>query len=135
MGIKTAHLVTKRRYNFTAIQLGQTVTAVALRSASVDYGETAELLVRVHDVDIGSSSTVEVVAKPISITPEEPETDYLGAAVATVTLNSSTTAGSLQLSSLTAPFGAAIQLQVSGTCATAMDPVDATISVSLVCKG
>jgi hypothetical protein len=110
------------------------VSVVALRAVSVDFGETVELLVRLHALDMGASSNIKVIAKPVSITPEEPDVDYLGDAVATVTINSSKNVPCLLLASLTPPFGTAIQLQISGICGSASESVDATISVALVCK-
>ena len=135
MGSKPKNIITKRFYDFANIKGVSTLETVALRSVDVSYGEKAELLVRVHSSSIGATSAVKVVAAPVNITPEEPDVDYLGDPVATVTINSGVSAPALSLASFTAPFGTSVQVRVIGTCASAgPESIEATISVDLVCK-
>lgn len=136
MGSQIKRVISKHSYNFESIKGTSSLEVVALRSVDVNYGEKAELLVRVHDKSIGANSSVVVTARPVNITREEPSVDYVGSsAVATVTLNNSTSAPSLVLESFSEPFGSAVQIRVKGTCAVAgPESIRATISVDLVCK-
>lgn len=136
MGAKTKNLISKRLYDFANIKGTSTVETIALRSVDVSYGEKAELLVRVHSAAFGASSNIKVSATPVSITPEEPDVDYIASsAVGTVMLDTNTSAPSLQLASLTAPYGGSVQIRVSGCCAAAgPESIQAALSVDLVCK-
>ena len=134
MGTSPKNLVTRRQYDFSSIQTGtNTVSVVVLRSVDVTYGETAELCVRVHANDNTIGGKVRVVAKPISLTPEEPETDFLAPAVATIDVGTSS-AGTLILESFSEPFGSAVQLVVEGVKRTTDGTLNATISVDVVMR-
>lgn len=134
MGSSIKNVITRREYDFTDIQTGtKTASVVVLRSVDVTYGETAELCVRVHSNDNSIEGDVRVVAKPISLTPEEPETDFLADAVAIASVGASA-AGTLVLDSFTEPFGNAVQLVVEGVKYTTDGTLKATISVDIVMR-
>jgi hypothetical protein len=127
--------VTRREYDFTNSATVATVSVVVLRSVDVSYGETAELCVRVHSkTNAVDGGTVRVVAKPISLTPEEPDVDFLGSEVANADIDSSVTAPFLMLDAFTAPFGNAVQLYVEGVKGNTDGVMKATISVDLVMR-
>lgn len=134
MGSSVKTLITRRQYDFSGIMTGtQTVSVIVLRSVDVTYGEVAELCVRVHANDNSIGGKLRVVAKPVSLTAEEPETDFLASSVCAIDVGTSTS-GTLLLDDLTEPFGNAIQLVVEGVKRTTDGTLKATISVDLVMR-
>ncbi len=135
MGTKTKALITRREYDFTNSATATTLSVPVLRSVEVSLGETAELCVRVHaNTNAVDGGSIRVVAKPVSLTPEEPDTDFLGGEVANADIDSSVSAPHLMLDSFTAPFGNAIQLTVEGVKGDTDGTMKATISVDLVMR-
>ena len=123
-------IIDKVEYNFN----NGSGTVVAVKAMDVVNWREGALLVRVHSTDVASSSTLDVIARIIAPTEEEPSVDYIYTTtdIAKVTLNSSTTAPSLERAAMADDFGAYLQITVVGTksggnCA-------ATISAELVLK-
>ncbi len=88
-------------------------------------------MVRVHERTITGGS-IQVVVQAVSLTSEEPETDFVSAsALASVTLSAS--APVLHLASLTPPFGAMVRVVVVGTGQTA-STITATLGIDLVVR-
>ena len=106
-------LIAKQTFNFNA----GAATIVAVKAQAVLPWREGALLVRVHEEDVASSSTIEVIARIIAPCPEEPDVDFIWTAadIAKVTINSSTTAPSLQRDDMLDDFGAFLQITVVGT--------------------
>jgi hypothetical protein len=124
-------IITKRQFDFTDLQTSASLDVIVLRAVDVTFGEEVELSVRVHGGTIQSGHSIEVLVKPVSITPEEPEVDYLGATVATANLPTAVEP-MLIIEQLSVPFGAAVQVVVRGTKDGAAGALQATISADLV---
>jgi hypothetical protein len=127
-----APLFHKQEFDFS----GGNGTVVVVRQIDVSRWTQGEVLVRVHSNSITGSTTgtIAVVAKSVSLTNQDPATDFIdGTAVATATVSDSSTAGTLKRASLTTPFGSGLQIQVVATKGTSTT-VKATISVDLVVK-
>ena len=137
MGGSLRPLVSRRAYDFSNIVTnGQTVATVVHRSVDITQADAAELCVRIHEISNDSAGNViRVVAKPVGISPQEPDLDFLADEVAAVEIGTSgeNPAGTLLIDALTSPFGSAIQLSVEGV-RTADDTVTATISVDLLIR-
>lgn len=130
----TLHNITTRRtFTFTNTALSSTIEVPVVRALDIADAKALELLVRVHSVTIGSGASLLIKAYAISLTSEEPDTDFLNStALATVTLSSSTTAPSLSLAALTTPFGHMVRITVSGTQAGSSQTITATLSIDLL---
>jgi hypothetical protein len=125
-------LVNKRDVDFS----GGNGTVVAVRSVDVSRWTSAVLNVRVHSNSINgtSSGTIQVIARAISLTNEEPQTDFIDAsALATCTIGYQEDAGILVRDSLAADFGGALQITFVGTLGTSTT-LRVNISVELVLK-
>jgi len=100
----------------------------------MDITDASELTlqVRVHSRTITSGS-IQVIARAISLTEEEPNTDFLsaGSDLASITLN--TAAPILHLATLSTPFGSMVRIVVKGTGAAA-STIRANISVDLIVR-
>lgn len=105
---------------------------VLVRAMDVTDAKDITLSVRVHSRTV-SGGSIQVIARAISLTSEEPDVDFLsaGSDLATITLNAS--APTLHLASLSTPFGSMIRILVKGTGATA-STITATISIDLVVR-
>lgn len=125
-------VITRRTFTFTNLGNALTQEVPLVRALDVTDGKELTLLVRVHSRTITAGS-IQVIARAISLTNEEPNTDFLsaGSDLATITLN--TAAPTLHLASLSTPFGSMIRILVTGTGSTAAT-ITATISVDLVIR-
>lgn len=134
--VATLHNVsTRRTFTFTNTALSSTIEVPVVRALDVTDAKTLELLVRVHSVTIGSGASITVKAYAVSLTNEEPDTDFVNStAVATVTLNNSTSAQSLSLATLSTPFGHMVRITVSGTQAGSSQTITATLSIDLLAR-
>ena len=123
-------LISKRSFDFN----GGSGTVIAVKAAPVLQGRQGVLLVRVHDHDVAGSSTMDVVARLSAPCEEEPDVDFVwtGAETAKVTVNSSTSAPTLQRDDMLADFGAFLQITVVGT--KSGGNCQATISAELAIK-
>jgi len=131
MSGQVIQLVNKRDVDFS----GGNGTVVGIRSVDVSRWTEAVLNVRVHSNSItAGTGTIAVVARAISLTNEEPQTDFLDATnLATCTVATGTTAATLLRSTVSAAFGGALQILLVGTKGTSTT-VKANISVELVLK-
>jgi len=117
----------------TNTALSSTIEIPLVRALDTVSAKALELVVRVHSVTIGSGASIAIKAYAISLTSEEPDTDFINStAVATVTLNNSTTAPSLSLGSLSTPFGHMVRITISGTQAGSSQTITATLSIDLL---
>lgn len=136
MASQVQTLITRREFNFTSLATNSNMTIVAVRAVDTSFGATGELVVRVHANSCAGSSTITVIAAPVSISPEEPQTDFVSPAAlhTTETISASTGSSVVLIRSLTAPYGSMIQLQVKGTEDSSGNVARATISVDLVLR-
>lgn len=129
MAGQTIPLISKRVFNFAS---GSGVYTAVKAVPVVAYTE-GTLLVRVHAATFSATSAISVVAKSTAPSSEEPNTDFVNATtLATATINSTITAGSLVKTSLAANFGAFVEISVVG--ALASGSCTATVSADLVVK-
>jgi hypothetical protein len=127
-------LFTKRTFSFTELQAGKSLELVMVKTLEVgDYGD-ATLVVRVHSLNIGSStSRIEVSAYPTAPSVLEPETDFIASSpVATSTLVSGMPAGTLVVDPVSPNFGGCLQIRVKGT--RASGTVTAVLSAELILR-
>ncbi|MEZ4427434.1 MAG: hypothetical protein R3A51_07010 [Nannocystaceae bacterium] len=131
-------LISRRTFDFTGISNPSIVSAIALRSVDVANAKSAELCVRVHaNTNPQTGNKVRVVAKPVSLTREEPNADFLADEVGNVDIGTDGDypPGTLLIDAFTKPFGGAIQLSVEGFKSAAIDDtLMVTISVDLVMR-
>ena len=106
-------IITKRLFDFSKVASGQTQDIHLVRAIDVTDAKAVDLIVRVHSRTITAGS-VDVIAQAVSLTAEEPDTDFVyGTALATIPLVSA--APVLHLASLTAPFGHMIRVILRAT--------------------
>jgi hypothetical protein len=126
-------ILTRRTFTFT--NLGNTLTqdVPLMRAVDVTDAKDITLAVRVHSRTFSGGGSIQVIARAISLTSEEPDVDFLsaGSDLATITLN--TAAPTLHLASLSTPFGQMVRVLVVGTGATAAT-ITATISIDLIVR-
>lgn len=125
-------VITKRAFTFSSLTNAGDMEVVLVRAMDVTDAKDITLSVRVHSRTV-SGGSIQVIARAISLTSEEPDVDFLsaGSDLATITLNAS--APTLHLASLSTPFGSMIRILVKGTGATA-STITATISIDLVVR-
>lgn len=122
-------IISKRAFNFD----NGSATVVAVKAVDVTNWREGTLLVRVHESGVASSSTLKVEAYITAPSQEEPSVDFVGTtAKATCTLDSSSSAGDLEVAALSDDFGAYLQINVVGT--QSGGNCNATISAELVLK-
>jgi hypothetical protein len=137
MGTVTKTLLTRREYDFSAIQGTSVIWTVAHRAIDVTHCKTAELLLRVHERTMTGTVAIAVQLCPVSLTPEDPAVDFTASEVAQYFITSSAPASvpALVVLSLTKPFGSHVQVRVAGQCDDAGPAtIRATISATLVLK-
>lgn len=140
MGGIVHNITTRRTFTFTNVATSVAVEVPLLRAMDISDAKSIELMVRVHSVSIGAGASLAVKAYAISLTSEEPDTDFLSpsatspTALATVTLNSSTTAPSLQLAALSTPYGHMMRVTVTGTQAGSTQTISAALSIDVLVR-
>ncbi len=122
-------IITKRDFDFSNLT-SLTLEVPLVRAVDVTDAKDITLQVRVHSRTITGGS-VQVIARAISLTEEEPNTDFVGGDVATIPLG--TAAPTLHLMALTQPFGAMIRVVVKATGAAA-STIRVNISVDLIIR-
>jgi len=124
-------IITKRDFDFSALT-ASTIEIPIVRAMDITDASELTLQVRVHSRTITSGS-IQVIARAISLTEEEPNTDFLsaGSDLASITLN--TAAPILHLATLSTPFGSMVRIVVKGTGAAA-STIRANISVDLIVR-
>lgn len=137
----TVHsIVTRRAFTFTNVATSNSVEIPLLRAMDVTDAKAIELMVRVHSLTIGSGASVAIKAYALSLTSEEPDTDFLSpsssspTALATITLNNSSSAPSLQLASLSTPFGHMIRVTVTGSQPAGSQTITVTLSIDVLIR-
>lgn len=106
-------IISKRQFDFSKVTSGQTQDIPLVRAIECTDAKAIDLVVRVHSRTITAGS-VDVIAQAISLTSEEPDTDFVyGTALATITLN--TAAPVLHLATITPPFGHMIRVILRAT--------------------
>jgi hypothetical protein len=131
-------IITRRQFVFTNVSTSVSLEIPLVRAMDVTGAKALELLVRVHSLTIGAGASVAVKAYAVSLTSEEPDTDFLSpsaaspTALATITLNNSSSAPSLQLASVTTPFGHMVRIGVSGTQPAGAQTISVVLSVDLL---
>lgn len=119
-------VIPKTTYDFTS----GSSTYVVCRALDVTDSSSGSLLVRSHDHTITSGGRIEVVVKISAPSHEEPSIDFVGDAVATATLDSSTPAAPLLLKEdLDPSFGGFLRVEIVGT--KGSSTTQATISCDL----
>lgn len=130
----THRIVNRRKFDFAFLTASQSQTIVVHRGIDASMYREATIMVAVHTATlIDSTHKVEVLAVPVLLTEDEPQTDFTGsAAVGTATLNTTTQQGQVVLAALSANFGSMLQIQVKGTqpAGTAAFSVIITIDIS-----
>ena len=137
MSNRAMTLVRKRTVEFSDLDAGTAMAIIAVPAANVACFGDAVLVVRVHtnETTVGGS-TIVVEAYNTAPTDEDPETTFVETiAAATLTLldATSTPAGTLLVSGVTAGFGPALQIRVTGNRVGAAT-VRAEISIELVAR-
>jgi hypothetical protein len=131
----TQRIVSRRKFDFAGLAGSQTQTFVVHRGIDVSMYREATLEVAVHVATlIDSTHTVQVLAYPVILTDDEPQTDFVASAASgTVLLNTTTQQSQVVLAALSANFGGMLQIQVKGTqpAGTAAFTVTITIDISL----
>lgn len=134
------NITTRRTFTFTNVATSVSVEIPLLRAMDISDAKSIELMVRVHSVSIGAGASLTVKAYAVSLTSEEPDTDFLSpsatspTALATVTLNSSTTAPSLQLAALSTPYGHMMRVTVTGNQAGSTQTISAALSIDVLVR-
>lgn len=125
-------VITRRAFDFSNLANATTMEVPLVRALEIAEATSIDLVVRVHNRNITGGS-IQVIARAISLTSEEPETDFVsaGSDLAAITLNAASPV--LHLASLSTPFGSMIRVLVKGTGATAAT-ITATISVDIVVR-
>lgn len=130
----THRIVNKRTYTFTELQAGQTQTLVLHRGIDASAYREATLLVAVHSSAATTNNTIEVLAVPVVLTDDEPQTDFVeNAAAATATIDADLT-GQLLAQPLSDNFGSMIQIHISGRQDSTTVTLEAEITVDLSLK-
>ncbi len=134
----TQSVITKRTFDFSKLQSGQTQEIPLCRAIDVTGAKQIDLVVRVHSKTITSTGQIDVNVQGVSLTGEEPNTDFIlyGAGgsittLATVSMTTSLTAPFLLVSSLSAPWGPMIRVLLKGTGATSAT-IQAALSIDLI---
>ncbi len=124
-------VITKRDFDFSNLT-ASTIEVPLVRAVDVTDAKDITLQVRVHSRTITGGS-IQVIARAISLTAEEPDTNFVSAATDLATITLSAAAPILHLASLTTPFGSMVQVLVKGTGAAA-STIRANISVDLIVR-
>lgn len=132
MPAQVRNIITLREYDFTELVKNNTSEIIVIRALDVSFGEEADVCVRVHSATVHAGHSIKVIARPISITDEEPEVDYIGGDVATATIDNDTNDGEMLIAALTPPFGVTVQVVVQGIMGNSQETLKAKISVDLV---
>ena len=124
-------IITKRDFDFSNLT-ASTIEIPIVRAVDVTDASDLTLQVRVHSRTITAGS-IAVIARAISLTEEEPNTDFLSAGSDLATITLGTAAPTLHLATLATPFGSMVRILVKGTGA-AGATIRANISVDLIVR-
>ncbi len=124
-------IITRRQFDFSNLT-ASTIEIPLVRAVDVTDATDITLQVRVHARTV-SGGSIQVIARAVSLTNEEPDTDFLSAGSDLATITLSAAAPTLHLASLSTPFGAMLRILVKGTGAAA-STIQATISVDIIVR-
>lgn len=131
----TIPLFSRRRFDFDNVQSSAFVEVSMIQAVDVRQYTEGTLLVRIHAHDIEPGAKIEVIARATAPTDEDPERDFVGVTVATVTIDATVAAPTLRKASFTSDPGERVTIAVRGSqpCG---EPVscDAELSAELVVK-
>lgn len=132
---QTIPLFDRREFDFSNLQGATTLIETIIKELDVSQWTEATLMVRIHDNSCtNTATTVTVMLAPTLPSPDEPSGTYVADNVASVAINSATTA-SLELDGATANFGSYLTCAVMGTQdPTSPQTVKATLSAELSVK-
>jgi hypothetical protein len=124
-----------RTWDFSNLKSSGSEEYRIAKAIPVEGYREATLLVRVHSSSLsGASSLIQISVVEAAPTVENPEDDFEGTTLATVTVASSTTPA-LEAATLSAPFGGAVSIYVGATQdGSDGDALTADLSVDLVLK-
>jgi hypothetical protein len=130
MAVDVIPTIPKRTYDFS----DGGATVVVERALDVTAASSGSLLVRVHEAQFdGSGGSVKVVAKVSAPSREQPEADFVGPEVASVTIEGTPEVPLLLKEDLDPEFGGFLWIEVVGTQGSGATTM-ATISVDLAMK-
>lgn len=124
-------IITKRDFDFSNLT-ASTIEIPIVRAVDVTDARDLTLQVRVHSRTITAGS-IQVIARAISLTEEEPNTDFLSAGTDLAIITLGTAAPILHLATMATPFGAMVRIIVKGTGAAA-STIRVNISVDLIVR-
>ena len=125
----------KRTFNFDGLAANQNATINIVDRVDVSQWTEGQLMVNVHSEDIGASATMLVEVYADGYTDEDPSVEFTGAAaIATVTLNSSTVAPSYSTAAFSAGFGPLVKVRVKGTMPGSVVSLDAALTIRMCMK-
>jgi hypothetical protein len=134
----TQTVITKRTFDFSNLQSGQTQEIPLCRAFDVTGAKQIDLVVRCHSKTITSTGQIDVNVQGISLSGEDPSADFIyygvtGSIVslASCTLTASLIAPFMLLSSLAAPWGPMIRVLLKGTGASGAT-IQAALSIDLI---
>lgn len=128
-------VISRRTFTFSSVGTSGNVEIPLVRALDVTDAKSIDLQVRLHSMTIGSGASVDITAYAISLTNEEPDTDFiLSSARATIILNNSSSAPSLHLASLSSPFGTMIRVTIKGTQPGSAQTITVTVSIDLIVR-
>jgi hypothetical protein len=121
-------IVSKETFDFTSLEGSRNFSAPLVRALDVSEARDIQIVARVHSFEFTGDAAIEVIVEAVSLTEEEPETDFVGPVVASARLtNSSGPAPVLLLGGLTTPvFGHMVRVRLVAT-----KPPGATVVATL----
>ena len=124
-------LFTKREFDFSS----GSATVVVVKSVDTSRYTEGVVNLRVHsNSSTAGTGTINAQAKSVALTGEDPSIDFVdGTTLATASMTSSTSAGTLIRGALATGFGGSLQITIVGTKGTSTT-LKATLSAELVVK-
>jgi len=129
-------ILNRTAYTNTGLASGQTSEIVLARNLDLLSYRVGILVVRVHSINLASNTGAkyEVILKPEDPSSDEPDVDYVGSAVATVTLDTATTAPALLLAITSTEFPHIGRVTLKATQGASQTTHVCAISADLVLK-
>lgn len=136
------NIISKRSFIFSGVAgLGSLETPL-IRAIDISDAKAIDLVVRLHSGTIGSGASIVVKAYAISLTSDEPDTDFMvGGAVSPTALTGSVTFNGtgvvtpqLGLATLTPPFGHMIRITITATQPSTPQTITPSLSIDIVVR-
>lgn len=135
MAGKVVSVTQPREFNFSDLAASKSQTVTPQEQINCSQYDYVDMIVRVHDdATIGGGAKIEVVAVTDGHTEYDPNQTFFGDPIATASLTSSPTAGTLKIVSASSLLGRALAVQVVATQDAQQQSMSARISVELVLK-